>query len=215
MAKYVLLLIAAMLLLGGCSEDSTGPSSNGVIMPLAVGNEWVYKVTQYGGNSSIDTTYFDTLRIRQSAFYNGDSVYSFNSSAAGTNRPDGYYKTFGSTFKILAKYPSFSGEVYLIDTLLGVMWDTTDELDTFFITYSCELTNTYTTVPAGSFLSNKYLSHTTGTYRESPGEPRVKFENLIESWYAPNIGEIKTMDYVWSDSLVLSTKRELVSYHLN
>ena len=209
-------MTTALLLLGGCSEDSTGPSSNGVIMPLAVGNEWVYKVSFYNSDGTVNNTFFDTLRIYDKLYDGQDTIYAFtnndryNSNDVGANRADGYYTLSPGPLKIQAKYPTYSGEVFRIDTLRGSTLDP----GTIVMTYSCELTNTTIGIPAGSYMCTKYRIHSVGTYQEDSTKPIENFENLSECWYAPGIGEVKNLFYSWDDSLLLAYKRELVSYHL-
>lgn len=215
MTKYLFLLLTAVLLLGGCSDDPSSPSTASVIMPLAVGNQWIERVTIYNGGNSVDTIYYDTLLIRDVSFYQGDSVYHFDGPLAGANRADGYYISLGNMLQILAKYPAFSGEVFRIDTSISISCDTSAVPDTTISKFMCEQVNTVVNVSAGSFTCNKYNVRSTGTYQTGPTEPREKFEDLIEYWYAPGIGQVKSINYVWSGSLVLFAKRELVSYHLN
>lgn len=216
MIKLFFLLIAIVFLAVGCSEDSTGPSSNVVIMPLAVGNEWVQRVTMYYLDGSIDTTYLDTIRIRDKVFDGSDTIYLFNSNLAGANRKNGYYIALSDSLQIIAKYPVFAGEVFRRDTSIDVpVWDTTSIRDTIISKFLCKETNTFVNVAAGSFYCYKYQIHTSGTFRADAGASPEYIENLIEYYYAPGIGEVKSYSYGWKDSLVLMNKRELVSYHLN
>lgn len=211
--KNVLILSALIFTccILGCSEDTNGPSSNGVIMPLAVGNEWVYKVTRYNIGGMVDTVYIDTLSIIGTKLHNGRTVYVFNTDVLGENRDNGYWNglPFFDTLSLLAKYPCTIGETFRRDTLYTVDYDSIGHksYDTTTIDFSCKETSLPVSVSAGSFISYFYQISTNSLVHP--------YKNRIDLLYSPNIGEVLSYNYAWNDTLYLYYKRELMSYHLN
>lgn len=208
----------------GCSEGATGPSTSSVIMPLAVGNEWIYKTTSYHYNPTRIDTYFDTVKIVRSYVAKGDTVFEFSGTnqyslyayQAGTNRNDGYYTEASKGMKIFVKYPVLEGDVFRRDTSYSIPTGGTINTKEYTYTkYMCKQASTFATVPAGIFLCNIYQYYTSGTYRWNIGDPSTYVKDMTESWYSPGLGEVMNLRYWGSDSLVLYLKRELISYHLN
>lgn len=83
----VVTLTCIALVIASCS-DSTGPATSGnEPMALVVGNQWISRTTQTGGNIR-----YDTLRITGSTNLSGELWYQVNNSGLYyCNRPAGLF----------------------------------------------------------------------------------------------------------------------------
>ena len=117
------------LLILSCSKDPASPfASNSIIMPLAIGNQWVYHVTQYQHYTKTQIDRIDTSVVYRSTLEGTDSTYWISNlelaiwwSPSFLNRADGLYiidhsgpKTVGGSGPPLVehfvKYPTFPGD---------------------------------------------------------------------------------------------------------
>jgi hypothetical protein len=145
---YFLLTLIGLFSFSGCSSSSepcTPIKTSGPIIPLAIGNEWIYRVTQYQDESGIiGFVHYDTMRVIRDSLIGGEKWYLMTDGWS-TNRSDGlwglYYVTPDSTIPVLLwKYPAKSGEVIrkLDDSIMVVSIDSA-----ISIPYGCFLTNQY------------------------------------------------------------------------
>jgi hypothetical protein len=134
-----------------------------VIMPLAVGNEWIGRVNRYDSHEKFDSTWLDTLRVLRSEDTGGETWYYANTPviygpdtlyAWFTNRPDGLYtrdmEDHGKTYRA-AKYPARPGDICAtfdstFDTLGNGLYDGV----------SVDTTNWLFNAPAGIFNCSVY-----------------------------------------------------------
>ena len=210
MYKYFAICLATVFL-ASCDSATTGPSTQqGAIMPLAVGNTWVYKVSILNNDGSTGSSYFDTVKIINSMIYNGDSIFAFNHGTAGKLNDEGYsIAIFGSdNFQLFAKYPTATGEIFRRDTLTFEDMDSLGNIifDTSLITFFCKENPSSISVPAGSYSAVQYQYDVTSLHAD--------FQDREVYYYAPGIGEVYSYSYSWSNGLVPFYKRELVSVDL-
>lgn len=140
--RFVWLFVAAAATLTACDSSGTDPappvpsSPEPVLVPLAVGNFWVFSTTftpydRLTGEAGMERSYpvADTLRVVDSMEQGGETWFLLRASqtpgAGGlravysgwfTNRPDGYYRlldTDSTAFREV-KYPVETGEVYAV-----------------------------------------------------------------------------------------------------
>jgi hypothetical protein len=177
------------------------PVSENVLIPLSVGNYWVYIQKVNGFPQLTDTIKIaitgNTIIDYQSVDY---SVWLWTKYRPGTNEPldyswllwnglDGLYNMGGISStdtlidKILfLKYPSYVGENWDVLTI-GYHLTNNEFIITDTINYSCLATNELFQTPVGNFYCYVYY------WREPLGDDIV--DTLLHyTYYAPNLGYI-------------------------
>ncbi len=182
--RFPLLLLLVMAGLN-CAPANGPIPSEPVIMPLAVGNEWIGRINRYDSHAKLDSTWLDTLRVLRSEVADGETWYYANTPviygpdtlyAWFTNRPDGLYtrdiedypEDHGKVYRC-AKYPARPGDICAtfdstFDTLGNGLYDGV----------SVDTTNLRFNAPAGIFNCDVYR----GFYYN-------RDEDEIMSGYAP------------------------------
>ncbi|HEY6171646.1 MAG TPA: hypothetical protein VIX80_05245 [Candidatus Kapabacteria bacterium] len=212
MKKTVLILLSLVCAysLSGCSEDTT--LTTNIVVPLAIGNEWVYKTIDYHSmHRESDTLYFDTVKIVRSAFIHGDTIYYTRRNVGFANRADGYWGTRVNRdlLQIVFKHPCIKGEIFRVDTFPIIHFDSLGKEITFnvLIKSSCDSTFVPITVPAGSFRTIKY--------EVNFESPVMVFSQKSIYYVCPGVGIVLSYFYMWDKSFYLARKEELASYHFN
>lgn len=167
--KLLLSLVCLSLIVYGCSS-TTGPADPaGVILPLKVGNMWIFNATEYAADT-VRRKLIDTLDVRSDTVIGGETRYLFNSQNGYLNRSDGAYAwglSQGGEPILQFKYPTRAGDsVYYGDATYSIM---------IRVVSTSELV----TVPAGHFVCHHYfLTASFGQYD-------------VHYFIAPNIGYVK------------------------
>ncbi|PKL85857.1 MAG: hypothetical protein CVV22_04785 [Ignavibacteriae bacterium HGW-Ignavibacteriae-1] len=198
MKKLSLFSLFILILALGCSEDSNSPNNNSKeLMPLKIGNKWVYNYTSFD-NFEVKTTK-GTLTVVSDEMYNGERYYIIEMSDGDQaiippiyyiNKSDGLYMLFFEENQepetVLIKYPVTEGEIFFND---GFHKSYVEKVDTLIST------------SAGKFKCIKYVDiiHLNG-------------EQIHKSikYYCPGIGLIASKSGNWS----LDDRTELVTYTL-
>ena len=127
---FIFLLLAAPLF----SSHSGGKDS--VLIPLSVGNMWVYEVTEYSDSFEVMKTYYDTVSIVKDTSIMGDHWFYQLTSSNGnytmvTNFEGGVYWMFADkSFKaqsdpfLAFAYPSPAGQQYTFANFTAEVADT-------------------------------------------------------------------------------------------
>ncbi len=118
MTKILVLTLTAVVFCVGCGDDEpTAPAPaavDDVIMPLAVGNKWVYDVKQYNIGGMLEDEWTDSLVIEDSGAVAGDMWYVDNGDSQYANRTDGLWfrAASGGVVSLLFKYPVSVNDVW-------------------------------------------------------------------------------------------------------
>lgn len=153
-------LVHYLLELKEFSFPNARPSNANEILPLAVGNRWVYDVTVSDSLGEIQFQFVDSNAVDRDTLINGERWYIImrgnTNLGLGANRMDGYWarnlppwdsltiSDVGPAY-LAAKFPAALGETFLnIDNLITKVLST----------------DTTVEVPAGSFSCYKYLRTT-------------------------------------------------------
>lgn len=118
-----LLFILTSLLIYSCSESTEPDSSNFNLVPLAIGNQWKYKMTTYDSTGSVINQQSGTRTIDVDTIINGVTWYRYAYDFPGvwnTNKSDGYWQFLeadtlwfrNDTSWIEYKFPTSVGDVY-------------------------------------------------------------------------------------------------------
>ncbi len=190
-------LLMCIFLVTSCGDKSTGPKKPGFLMPLAVGNQWEYAITDYDTNSvviSVDTVLLEIVKdtlIQNMTF----SIITANGVRDPeifwpSNQSDGVWVfiPFDSTLALAFKYPASVGDRITFGQ------------DSMVVAY----TNKSVTVPAGTFPCYQYNQYSSGL--------------LEQIWsFSPNVGMIKAEDYARTPggTLYLDEQLELISFYLH
>lgn len=180
----VLLLLAVA---GGCSGSTEPFVSGNDLMPLAIGNRWIYVA-----DTLIPGYEHDTIEIAEDMILGWNRERWFRSRETArnygvlyTNRADGLWINPTIDFTYLQHYglhPARKGDVFNHDTLPGVSLDGTT-VDTF-ATAAVVRAIRRVTVPAGIF--NCYV-YTQRSISQSTGDTLYGDEYFI----APGVGIVK------------------------
>ena len=199
-----------------CKSNPTAPihdyvkqNSDSVIMPLAIGNIWVYNNTEFDSLGNILIQDFDTTLITYADTWDGDTIYKvlirnkpgMAGQLAFHNRSNGLW--MGS-----------AGEATTFSYFLLIPYPTT--LNTHDLLYTNSLVNddTLITTPAGTFHSLKY---------EALVGPQGSYGSGHDiSFYSVGKGLIYSEEYrkyypaYSNDTSEFLTKKEILqSYKLN
>jgi hypothetical protein len=201
---YFGLLFILSVSIFGCKKDSNNPTeppkttSVGFI-PLAVGNQWIWRYTYYDTAGHALYTHYDTLTILSDTSIANEKWYLapwLAEFSFGTNRSSGFWvwgqaRTIqvGSQPAMWYKYPCSIGDRYYLGVSVADTSYPIAVLDT----------SAQVVVPLGTFRCYKYLfgNPSPGTERYlgivyiSPGEGEILRENL---------GFIYSGQYVFSRS---------------
>jgi hypothetical protein len=186
--KWALFLFMALILIGCRGNDKTAgdiPGTEGeksfsregldttVIMPLTIGNMWVYEVS---GLDTIDNTMkpvrIDTFEVRRDTIIDGERWFVVKDMTPPggrvINREDGFWQCRRNQEPFLfLKYPASPGDEY--------SWDVRD----ITVENRVIAADTEVTVPAGTFACYRYTQLT-------------DLQNIIVDYYfAPGAGGIR------------------------
>lgn len=71
------------LLTATCSKDPSGPNETVPLIPLSVGNQWVYQISAYDTSGHLDSTWVDTVEVVQDTVITGERWYRAESTEGG------------------------------------------------------------------------------------------------------------------------------------
>jgi hypothetical protein len=214
MKLLILTVTASISIVASGCNDGSGPQpvkiNASVIMPLAVGNQWIGQITDYDVRGDIVSQNFDTLTVYKSRVINGETWYYLDHfprfSLDGdsnlyelTNRSDGLYECDSEHFgeaTLIAKYPAISQDTFSTFT---------DPSTSFFYENVVDTINQPIQVPAGKF--NSYVYHFEGSGRISSDE--LGGGVGPEQFYAPGIGLVENGYVNINGSVNLSETEEI------
>lgn len=216
----ILIIGFSALFFNSCSESGSNDNNNNaynpndVLMPLAVGNTWIGKVTFFDSKSNIVFEKFDTLRIDRSIVIDGITWYVSDASEhMFRNDASGFHDYVANTDIEIQhlKYPCNIGDRMVYDTV--EIGERNQEPTKAIIGNQLSHKNFSIRVIAGVFSCYYYKTYATkldGTILgiEPPFVP--------SAYYNPNIGLVKSETYDFNDPTNKSkVVWELVSYELH
>jgi hypothetical protein len=214
MKKYLLLAFCFAIISCKNSTD-TVVQGQSVIMPLAIGNTWIYIDNGYDSNGHlIVPTPSDTLLISDTLSYGKDIIYiPQNRHIYYVNRADGlrirYDGYFDETF--IAKYPAKAGDIFRHDRYLITKESSPDPIGVAAGDLIVSSTIESVTVPAGTFICYKYNED----YYDTASHQLL---DRFNTYYAPNVGMIKEEDFYLdsaSQTLKLAQSHQLTKVILH
>lgn len=199
MNKKVLIitLLAVSAFVSSCKENtatSIDTAENSQIIPLEIGNQWIYKNVYYDSAGTPTLNVLDTVTIIKDTTISGEKWFRLQGSVGYSydviHRADGYYY-YGGGAILQYKYPANLNERY--QTYIATPTDT-------MVVASF---NSITTVQAGTYTCYQYN-------RFVPSRATVRQTTWIEA----GKGIIKEELYGGTTTVFLSSRAELVSRNL-
>ncbi|WP_162054813.1 hypothetical protein [Pontibacter pamirensis] len=194
------LSISIFFSLASCERDSDIAPIEEVV-PLQVGNEWVYEVTDYDTNGKPLTKSSYKNTVQRDTIIHNSTWYILNNGQIVQNSRDGYvhFNKAGSEAVMIYQSTDYGGIGYMYkhhDYDLRVMTTRSQQLDT--------VTTASDTYPSYVFrIENQYKSQFDGTTHTLNQEDYV----------APGVGLVRT-DKHYADSDKVMQRHELVRYTL-
>lgn len=213
---YIIVLLFAVLL--SCSKISSSTSTNTPtvpLLPLKIGNTWIYQDSTSNTSGSLLQNYADTVTATgQTATISGVSFYS-------VNNPGGYFGTNSSLAldpSNLAIYRLDNLNLYVSPTIFFEITPT----DNYLIGTGLDTTNSYCTGTyyaygfAGTYNINGYSCYKNIDY-EKDCLGNIISQNVF--YVCPNVGIVRIESYLpvtsGSFNLYLKFSQTLKSYNLN
>lgn len=200
--NVTMLLALCVAVLTGCTEP-TSPETVDVIMPLAIGNEWVGKETTYGPNDSVLDWTYRTIEIVDTLTVNGRLWYQSRIKSGASPQIEWYFNDEQGLHRSITdinetpsypslylKYPAKVGDKTPIAGVQGFVPDSqgNDSLATEVGTVITLTEADFELIaPIGRMVRCQlYVRHTAQWSR-----PHEYFRNSRWNYYCPNIGPVR------------------------
>ena len=208
--KNLLFTLLLVVTLTSCEKDNTIISSKNVLIPLEIGNEWIYKdISKYRNPEKIDTT---SLVIDSKIEINGSIGYNFhrknnpfNAKSFIANNDEGDYVCIGGFSDVdtlLVNYVTYKYSAEVGDT-----WNCTS----VFLLPSQGIfqkgTYDITCLATDTIIESAQMTFRCKLYESVPTSKAY----TTRVFFCDNIGVIRSELY---QSGKLQTIRELLEYHL-
>jgi len=197
-----------------------------VIMPLAVGNFWIFADTTFNFDGSIFTSVIDTLRIVRQSVINGQTWYYPDTSAAfgfsaqyptrymlGSAGLYGALDNLGGGASLDAKFPAAKGDTFdlSIDTVNEIIFD-----------LKVAATDTSVTTPLSTYFCYKYITQWMNTQYMPLPDTVVAYDIYKDStcakyWcYTTDVGPVEVVAYNVDDNgkRYIYNKKDLIKWYL-
>ncbi len=196
---------AVLLFAASCNNNPTSPGTGQVILPLAVGNQWVYHVSQYQHYNNTQIDRYDTTLVWRSTKEGSDSTYWIRNldiylywSPSFLNKADGLYIIDHNRLPVVpvggggGNTAPVEQQFVRFPTLPG------DSLQFWYLTIHTLSVGTNTASEAGQFGCVVYDAWQNDTL------------HMGTFWVAPGIGIVKSWQLFGRDTMFTS----LLSYKL-
>lgn len=235
MKKYIfpINLLAILLLISSCEDivdadykikktkinynTVIADQENDVIMPLKIGNVWVYRITDYDFDGNIDDISYDSILVKKDTIINGEKWYvlvqpmhGYSHSTYMTNTNTGLFFTrtdYEKESYIRAEYPVKHSTYYVANQPLNEIYGDpgTAYNDTIDVWTDVESLNNY------SFNYGKFNCYKYSTWWEARKQ-NISYKPFEIEYYVPNLGIIKYEEYRHEDNNIMkiSTTAELI-----
>ncbi|WP_242918402.1 TapB family protein [Pontibacter liquoris] len=169
------------------------------VVPLQVGNKWVYQVTAYDTSGSPLSTSSFIRSVLKDTIIQKSTWYILNNGSIVQNSAEGYvyYNTAGKQPVLIYQGPDYGG--------IGYMYKY-PQYDLWVLTTRTNKLNTVATA-AGTFDSYLFKIDNQRTYHTNISVFSMKQDDYV----APGMGLIRSDTY-YTDSDKIMKRQELVSY---
>lgn len=206
----------------GCDENSTQATktNNDQLIPLKVGNCWVYKVEFIDTTSKqIDLTLFDTLQIQSTEIINGETWYFSPNGIKLRNSSWGleeYITTESSEIDPpyhKYKYPCSVNDSWKIGNAFYDYYPNNDLKDTIEFGNKVTSMETNVNLALGNFnciVYQQYIKKPDGSILDG-----FVLHQSNKTYFCKNIGIIQREMLILMNNKIHVIKSQLVNYHLN
>ncbi|HEY6907393.1 MAG TPA: hypothetical protein VI230_07975 [Ignavibacteriaceae bacterium] len=108
-------LIIYCFILNGCKNESNvivPPIVTTEIVPLKVGNSWLYQTTVYDTMGNIVSSTFDSFSVVSDTLINGQYYFTLSTGVIRWNDVSGFWMLAAPDSLLLYKYPAEVGDTY-------------------------------------------------------------------------------------------------------
>jgi hypothetical protein len=131
--RKILLLIALTVATTGCSDSNnpliTGSSEPSVIMPLRIGNRWLYQARVFDSTVTLINTFYYTTSITRDTTIQGETWFFYDGDSSWlTNRATGLYYLKSDHQGLRFPYPAPQGFFFEDSGKVFVVNDTTVQI---------------------------------------------------------------------------------------
>ena len=200
MKNYLLVVIASLLLLSSCSDNTTEPTQSYDIWPLKVGNYWVYQTTQYTPDGSILDQTVNTYKVVEEVTINSQKAYIIQIN------PDSLYNDYLEP--IFKNEQGINGFTYLRDTFHLVYKNPVSDNETYLVQGATCKVN-FVNLPKQ--ILNLKTESIKYTFTSTIPEDQHKFE----IYFSKDVGRAYIIYYKLEyDAYYPFEISELIAYHL-
>jgi hypothetical protein len=164
---HLIILLIILTLIAGCAKKKDD------IIPLKVGNLWIYKTDKYDQNGTLNSSQYSSHCILKDTSKYGETFYLFEGFLPWINKADGLYVLGQDSLpELFLKYPAPENDSY-----------TNKMNDSIIIKKTDEKLN----IPSGNFKCYKYQVNNTANPNitsflyVSPGTGIVQIEDYNKS----------------------------------
>lgn len=221
--KKIIFLIAIFLMINGCEENSNQVvvDQTGVLMPLAIGNTWIYKYTLLDSNNKVEYDGIDTLTVLNDSIINGNTFFGcsngrfYRNSSWGLEMYFEFYnaKHFNSTTNYY-KFPTNQNDNWIL-----LSFDDDDisvgNLDSIRLKFTTLSISKEISTPKGKFNTIMYKHEIVDINNNSLQPSDESLIEPIEQYISPNIGIIKSIYLIRPNDYKQKFIFELIDYKLN
>jgi len=206
MKKYLFLFITSLCVIG-CDSDSTSTNvTPGVADPYVTGNYWIYQITTFLPDGSIDATHTDSIAVFTTRVNGGNKLIEYSDAHTEQVMNSGIWHS--GPGELWYKYPAKENDTLSSRTSVPVEVD--NQVFAGDISRYVSKVNDIITTPAGTFSTFQYYSDITKANNDTV------LSRVIDN-FSPNIGLIKSEIYTTSSlrpPLYIISKKELIRYYL-
>jgi len=189
MNTWVAVIITLVIAMAGAARGTAQTSAN-VIVPLSIGNYWIYEVTLNDTANTVVETRYDTVAVVSDTMVNSVHWFCLNKGTWVRNTVEGYYyKPLPQwSEQLVVPYPAVYADEFNIDTVHITRDSLNGEPDTLQVGYRVVSTNATITVPEGTYTCYDYKP---GIWQMSGLEIAASIPDRAQYWFAPQTGLIQ------------------------
>ncbi len=194
MKKYFFLLFIILSLFLSCKKEKSEPctpTNYTGMLPLHIGNQWIYRTTYYDTSGAISNYKYDTLQIIGDTIINCETKYLLHQTYLGINSPGPilFMSNLTDGFNI-----SYEGSYYYPIQPGNNIVFSGDNILSFLKYMTCDTLTFRDSLLNQSFFSYSYLLDSVYTH----GDPELGKALFLNSYYSYGIGLIFQKNYGYS-----------------
>jgi hypothetical protein len=216
--KFLLIVLLQLIMINGCEKNTNqvAIAQTDVLMPLAVGNTWIYKHTLLDSNNQVEFDGYDTLKVLKDSIINGNTFFGCSNGRFYRNTSWGlemYYSFYNTNIIQHLQFPTAVNNSW-VNFSADYPDSTSGNNDSLRVKYTTHNIDTLINVPKGNFNCIRYKQSLDG----KNGTPFTMFYEAIlepvDAYYTKNIGVVKIVYMIQPNNYRQKFIFELVDYTL-